>query len=61
MSHHQEGDAEYMADEFEMEDVEDDMDDVSINREKGGEESDIDEYDYSVCRVLFIFCSLCFL
>ncbi|TKY49895.1 WD repeat-containing protein [Spatholobus suberectus] len=47
MSHHQGGDAEYMADECEMEDVEDEMDDESINRERGGVESDVDEYDYS--------------
>lgn len=47
MSRHQGGDAEDMADEFEMEDVEDDMDDESIDRERGGVESDIDDYDHS--------------
>lgn len=52
MSRHQGGNAEDMADEFEMEDVEDDMDDESIDRERGGVESDIDDYDHSVCKVL---------
>lgn len=47
MSRHQGGNAEDMADEFEMEDVEDDMDDESIDRERGGVESDIDDYDHS--------------
>ncbi|KAG2372154.1 hypothetical protein LR48_Vigan05g055300 [Vigna angularis] len=51
MSHHHEGDAEYMADECEMEDVKDDVDDESIdNGERGGVESDADEFDYSVRR-----------
>ncbi|CAI9088112.1 OLC1v1022357C2 [Oldenlandia corymbosa var. corymbosa] len=44
MSHHQE-DAEYMADEYEMDDVDDDMDDELRVRE-GGSDSDVDEYDY---------------
>lgn len=52
MSNHQEGDTEYMADECEMEDVEDDMDDESINRERGGVESDTDEYDNSSGKVV---------
>lgn len=54
MCYHQEGDAEYMADEYEMEDVEDDMDDVIVNRETDDLESDGDEYDYSVSDVLFL-------
>ncbi|RDY13513.1 hypothetical protein CR513_01554, partial [Mucuna pruriens] len=52
MSHHQGGDAEYMADECEMEDVEDDLDDEYINRERGGVESDVDEYDDSSGNVV---------
>ena len=54
MSRRQGDDAEYMADEYEMEDVEDDMDDESINRERGAIESDVDDYDYSVCNMLFL-------
>lgn len=54
MSHHRGDDAEYMADEYEMEDVEDDMDDESLNRERVGTESDVDDYDYSVCNFLFL-------
>ncbi|XP_057453844.1 uncharacterized WD repeat-containing protein C2A9.03-like [Lotus japonicus] len=52
MCYHQEGDAEYMADEYEMEDVEDDMDDVIVNRETDDLESDGDEYDYSSSKVV---------
>lgn len=54
MSHGQGGDADYLADEYEMEDVDDDMDDESINRERDGVESDVDEYDYSVSNMLFL-------
>ncbi|QCD95340.1 Ca2+/calmodulin-dependent protein kinase [Vigna unguiculata] len=53
MSHHHEGDAEYMADECEMEDVADDVDDESIDDgERGGVESDADEFDYSSDKVV---------
>ncbi|KAL7195005.1 hypothetical protein ACSBR1_035260 [Camellia fascicularis] len=48
MSHHQVDDAEYMADEYEMEDVDDDMDEEFRGREMGGSDSDVDEYDYLV-------------
>jgi len=55
MSHHHEGDAEYMADECEMEDVEDDVDDESIDDgERGGVESDTEEFDYSVSKLLVV-------
>jgi len=56
MSHRQGGDAEYFADEYEMEDVEDeiDIDGESINREGGDAESDVDEYDYSVRKMQFL-------
>ncbi|KAK7401467.1 hypothetical protein VNO78_12977 [Psophocarpus tetragonolobus] len=47
MSRHQGGNAENMADQCEMEDVEDEMDDEHIDRERGGVESDVDEFDYS--------------
>ena len=50
MSHYQGDDAEYMEDEYEMEDVDDDMDEEFRAREMGSD-SDIDEYDYLV-RVL---------
>ncbi|XP_061354151.1 uncharacterized WD repeat-containing protein C2A9.03-like isoform X1 [Gastrolobium bilobum] len=49
MSNRQSDDNEHRADEYEMEDVEDDMDDGSINREI---ESDVDEYDDSSSKVV---------
>ena len=52
MSHHQGDDADYMADEYEMEDVDDDMDDEFRGRDIGGSDSDVDEYDYMVCHML---------
>ncbi|BFG33655.1 hypothetical protein CerSpe_199290 [Prunus speciosa] len=42
MSHY----AGYVEDEYEMEDVDDDMDDEFRGREMGGSDSDVDEYDY---------------
>ncbi|CAB4312262.1 unnamed protein product [Prunus armeniaca] len=42
MSHY----AGYMEDEYEMEDVDGDMDDEFRGREMGGSDSDVDEYDY---------------
>ncbi|XP_031116298.1 uncharacterized WD repeat-containing protein C2A9.03-like [Ipomoea triloba] len=39
-------DADYMADEYEMEDVDDDMEDEFHGREMGGSDSDVDEFDY---------------
>uniref|UniRef100_A0A2N9J8X7 Uncharacterized protein n=1 Tax=Fagus sylvatica TaxID=28930 RepID=A0A2N9J8X7_FAGSY len=47
MSQYQGDDAEYMADEYEMEDVDDDMDDEFRGREMGGSESDVEEYEPS--------------
>ncbi|XP_057509787.1 uncharacterized WD repeat-containing protein C2A9.03-like [Actinidia eriantha] len=46
MSNQQGDDAEYMADEYEMEDVDDDMDEEFVGREMGGSDSDVDEYDH---------------
>ncbi|XP_060209026.1 uncharacterized WD repeat-containing protein C2A9.03-like isoform X2 [Lycium barbarum] len=46
MSHQPGDDAEYMADEYEMEDMDDDMDDEIHGRDMGGSDSDVDEYDY---------------
>lgn len=54
MSHHQVDDAEYMADKYEMEDMDDDMDEEFRGREMGGLDSDVDEYDYLVCDINFI-------
>ncbi|KAK1399224.1 hypothetical protein POM88_009087 [Heracleum sosnowskyi] len=45
MSHYQAEDAEYMVDEYEMEDVDDDMDDELRGRDNGGSDSNVDEYD----------------
>jgi hypothetical protein len=56
MSQHQGDDAEYMADEYEMEDVDDDMDDEFRGREMGGSESDVEEYEHSVCVYICIPC-----
>ncbi|XWS09566.1 hypothetical protein CRYUN_Cryun39dG0001200 [Craigia yunnanensis] len=47
MSHYQEDDAEYMADEYDMEDIDDDMDEEFRGRDMSGSDSDVDEYDYS--------------
>ena len=49
MSNQQGDDAEYMADDYEMEDVDDDMDEEFVGREMGGSDSDLDEYDHMVC------------
>lgn len=46
MSQYQADDAEYMADEYEMEDVDDEMDDEFRGRDMAGSESDVDEYDH---------------
>ncbi|KAL1103427.1 hypothetical protein V6Z11_D05G439000 [Gossypium hirsutum] len=46
MSYYQEDDAEYMAEEYDMEDI-DDMDEEFCGRDMSGSESDVDEYDYS--------------
>ncbi|XP_035550179.1 uncharacterized WD repeat-containing protein C2A9.03-like isoform X1 [Juglans regia] len=51
MSENQGDDAEYMAEEYEMEDVGDEMDDEFRCREMGGSESDVDEYDLSNSKV----------
>lgn len=50
MSHYQGDDAEYMADEYEMDDVDDDIDEEFRAREMGSD-SDIDEYEYGVCHM----------
>ncbi|CAJ2638615.1 putative WD-repeat-like protein [Trifolium pratense] len=54
MSHRHGVDAEYFADEYEMDDVEDDIeiDGESINREAGDVDSDVDEYDYSSSKAV---------
>lgn len=52
MSQHHE-DAEYLADEYEMEDIDDNIDDEYYGRDIGSD-SDVDEYDYMVCFKLFI-------
>lgn len=49
MSHY----AGYMEDEYEMEDVDDDMDDEFRGRELAGSESDVDELDYAVSAFMF--------
>lgn len=51
MSHY----AGYVEDEYEMEDVDDDMDDEFRGREMGGSDSDVDEYDYLVCDIPICF------
>lgn len=51
MSHHQGDDADYMADEYEMEDGDDDMDEEFRGRDTGGSDSDVDEYDHLVCDI----------
>lgn len=51
MSHYHEDDTDYMADEYEMEDIDDDMDDECHDREDEGSDSDADEFN-SVCDIL---------
>ncbi|GAV74761.1 WD40 domain-containing protein [Cephalotus follicularis] len=51
MSHYRAEDAEYMADEYDMDDVDDDMDEEFHGRYMGGSESDVDEFDYTNNRV----------
>ncbi|TXG68125.1 hypothetical protein EZV62_009400 [Acer yangbiense] len=46
MSNYQADDAEYMADEYDMEDIDDDMDEEFQGRDMAGSDSDVDEYDY---------------
>lgn len=58
MSRYQAEGAEYMADEYEMEDVDDDMDDELRGRDNGGSDSDVDEYDAMVLKT-YIFSFVC--
>lgn len=44
-------DADYMADEYDMEDVDEDIDDEFRARESGGSDSDVDDFDYSNNKV----------
>uniref|UniRef100_M1AGN8 WD-40 repeat family protein n=1 Tax=Solanum tuberosum TaxID=4113 RepID=M1AGN8_SOLTU len=52
MSHQQEDDADYMANEYDMEAMDDDMDDEFHGRDVGGSDSDADDYDYTVCEFI---------
>ncbi|KAL5737223.1 hypothetical protein ACOSP7_029984 [Xanthoceras sorbifolium] len=47
MSNYQADDAEYMADEYDMEDIDDDVDEEFRSRDMAASDSDVDEYDYS--------------
>lgn len=46
MSHLRGDDADYMAEEYEMEDIDDDMDEDFRDREMGGSDSEVEEYDF---------------
>ncbi|XP_059300998.1 uncharacterized WD repeat-containing protein C2A9.03-like [Lycium barbarum] len=46
MAHQQDDDADYMGNEYDMEAIDDDMDDEFHGRDIGGSDSDADEYDY---------------
>ena len=61
MSQYQGDDAEYMADEYEMEDVDDEMDDEFRGRDMAGSESDVDEYDHMVCVSTHIPCEITYM
>lgn len=52
MSHHLEDDAEYMADEYEVEDMDDNMDDEFHGRDTGGSDSEVDEYDHMTHKLV---------
>ncbi|KAJ0046562.1 hypothetical protein Pint_03613 [Pistacia integerrima] len=47
MSNYQGDDAEYMADEYDMEDIDDDVDEEFRGRGMGGSDSEFEEYEYS--------------
>ncbi|XP_044473004.1 uncharacterized WD repeat-containing protein C2A9.03 isoform X2 [Mangifera indica] len=47
MSNYQGDDAEYMADEYDMEDIDDDVDEQFRGRVMGGSDSEFEEYEYS--------------
>lgn len=48
MSHRQANEADYMEEEYDMEDADDDMDEFH-GSDAGGSDSDMDEYEYMVC------------
>lgn len=52
MSHQQEDDADYMENEYDMEVIDDDMDDEFHGRDNGGSDSDGEDYDYMVCELI---------
>lgn len=54
MEHELDDDAEYMADEHEVEDVDSNMSDDLHGRDNGGSDSDVDEYDRMVCHLCYI-------
>lgn len=55
MSHYQGEDGDYMADEYDMEDVDEDIDEEFRGRESGASDSDVDDFDYSVTDILMLF------
>lgn len=57
MSQNKGDDAEYMADEYEREDVDNEF----HGRERGGSESDVDEYDHMVCVSTHIPCEITYM
>lgn len=63
MAHYQGEDADYAVDEYDMEDVDDDMDDEFRDRDIGSSDSDIDEFEFSVgdniTHVVFVSTSYC--
>lgn len=52
MSHNHGEAGDYMADEYEIDDVDDDIDDEFRGRDMDGSGSDTDDYDYSVGEIL---------
>lgn len=48
MSYNVYEDGEYIDDEYEMEDLDDNMDDEIHRRDIGGSDSDVNEYDHTV-------------
>ncbi|XP_024018745.1 uncharacterized WD repeat-containing protein C2A9.03 [Morus notabilis] len=51
MAHYQGEDADYAVDEYDMEDVDDDMDDEFRDRDIGSSDSDIDEFEFSNSKI----------
>lgn len=58
MSNYQGDDAEYMADEYDIEDIDDDVDEQFRGRYIGGSDSEFEEFEYSARSFYRLMCRL---